>query len=338
MKESFIKFNRERIINSSAAITILKLVNVSVLLLVSVILALDIFLNKGFLISGSQLAALKEFDEIAPAAYFVVQLLISFAIAVLPFAWDFFLDAETKTQVILSIIELFSLYCYIYQSFICGSWIYPILLAGNILLMLVLLAVVTVVRKIKVKSTPMTSKQKKQYNEACHADEIAKSENRETREKAQSEWEAGLQQHLQNVQSEIIENIELFNQKKEQIDIHMANLNSMDALCDDDKSLKIVDLLIGFIETHRTDSVKEALLEYDKLMSNQQLLEIEKQRLEAELKRAEQEHSDRMQKLEAERRHQFEMECIARDSAQNRAKAVKELNNIGAMIYYDLHG
>ena len=178
---------------------------------------------------------------------------------------------------------------------------------------------------------------KRQYNEACRADETAKSENQQAREKAQREWKSGLEQHLQNIRREMNESIELFNQKKEQIDIHMEKLDSIDALCNDDKTLQIVDLLIGFIENHRADSIKEALQEYDKLMANKQLLEVEKQRLQAELKRAEQEHADHLEKMEAQRRHQLEMECIARDNAQNRARAVKELRDISNMIYYDLH-
>ena len=203
--------------------------------------------------------------------------------------------------------------------------------------MLALLGIVTIVRKIKTNAPTMTGDQKRQYDEACRADETAKSENQQAREKAQRKWESGLEQHLQNVKREINESIELFNQKKEQIDIHMEKLDSIDALCNDDKTLQIVDLLIGFIETRRADSIKEALLEYDKLMANKQLLEVEKQRLQAELKRAEQEHADHLEKMEAQRRHQLEMECIARDNAQNRARAVKELRDISNMIYYDLH-
>ena len=61
----------------------------------------------------------------------------------------------------------------------------------------------------------MTGDQKGQYDEACRADETAKSENQQAREKAQSKWESGLEQHLQNVQREINESIESFNQKRE---------------------------------------------------------------------------------------------------------------------------
>lgn len=70
----------------------------------------------------------------------------------------------------------------------------------------------------------------------------------------------------------------------------------MDYLCEDDKNLQTIDMLIRFIETRRADSIKEALQEYDKLLVNKQMLELEKQKVEAELKRAALEHDDRIKK------------------------------------------
>lgn len=117
----------------------------------------------------------------------------------------------------------------------------------------------------------------------------------------------------------------------------MDRLSAMDALCEDDKNLQIVDMLIRFIETRRADSIKEALQEYDKLMANQQLLEIEKKKLEAELIRINQEKASQEKMLEEQRRHQSEMEYWARDNARNREKQLRELQHIGTMIYYDFH-
>lgn len=110
----------------------------------------------------------------------------------------------------------------------------------------------------------------------------------------------------------------------------------MDCLCEEDKNLQTVELLIRFINTRRADSIKEALQEYDKLMANRQLLEIEKQKLQAELQRTASEHADRMQQLEAQKCHQSELEYLARDSARSRAQIVDQLNSIGNIIYYDL--
>lgn len=43
-----------------------------------------------------------------------------------------------------------------------------------------------------------------------------------------------------------------------------------------------------------------------------------------------------MQQLEAQKRHQSELEYLARDSARSRAQIVDQLNSIGNIIYYDL--
>ena len=97
-------------------------------------------------------------------------------------------------------------------------------------------------------------------------------------------------------------------------------------------------------------------------MANQQLLEIEKKKLEAELIRINQEkasqekmleeqrhHQSEMEywardnarntskMLEEQRHHQSEMEYWARDNARNRKNQLQELQQIGTMIYYDFH-
>ena len=48
------------------------------------------------------------------------------------------------------------------------------------------------------------------------------------------------------------------------------------------------------------------------------------------------ERADRQQLAET-RRHQEEMEYLARDSARSRAQMVDQLNSIGNILYYDLH-
>ncbi len=43
------------------------------------------------------------------------------------------------------------------------------------------------------------------------------------------------------------------------------------------------------------------------------------------------------QQLAETRRHQEEMEYLARDSARSRTQMVDQLNSIGNILYYDLH-
>lgn len=47
--------------------------------------------------------------------------------------------------------------------------------------------------------------------------------------------------------------------------------------------------------------------------------------------------TDRQQQLAETRRHQEEMEYLARDSARSRTQMVDQLNSIGNILYYDLH-
>ena len=103
----------------------------------------------------------------------------------------------------------------------------------------------------------------------------------------------------------------------------MENLEKMDALCEEDKQLQIVEFLIRFINTRRADTIKEALQEYDKLMINQQMLEIERQKLAAELQRISQERDAQKKQLEQQIRHQTEMEYLARDSAKKPCRCGK---------------
>lgn len=59
----------------------------------------------------------------------------------------------------------------------------------------------------------------------------------------------------------------------------MQTFAEMDCLSEKDKTLGVIDCLIYFIETHRADSVKEALQEYDKAVRANQAAMFEQQRI-----------------------------------------------------------
>ena len=60
----------------------------------------------------------------------------------------------------------------------------------------------------------------------------------------------------------------------------MQTFAEMDCLSEKDKTLSVIDCLIYFIETHRADSVKEALQEYDKAVRANQAAMLEQQRID----------------------------------------------------------
>lgn len=340
LKRSFERQNRERLHKSNIPKILMKVIDVSIQAITAVLLALDVFCHKGLFIPAETLTALNSEDAANGATVFVVHLLLALAAVSVTLFWDFFRRRTgTVRKIIFGIVSVLFLYADIIVCQELGSFIYLILLLGGAVIALVTGGIARLIQKAKAKTpaTALSSEQKAKVEEALAADKQAKAENARRLTEAQNRFEEDRQIRLPEIDREIREKVQQFNEARRRLNRHMEQLNTMDALCDEDKTLQIVDLLIRFIQTRRADSVKEALQEYDKLMANQQLLEIEKQKLAAELQRTSQEHADRMQQLEEQRRHQNEMEYLAWDSAQSRAKLAGQLDHIGAMIYYDLH-
>lgn len=340
LKQSFERQNRERLHKSNMPKILMKVIGVSIQAITAVLLALDVFWYKGLFIPAEAVTALNSEDSANGAVLFAVHLLAAFAAVSVPLFWDFFRRrAGTVRKTVFGTVAVFFLLAYAIACQEVGTFAYLILLLCGAALALAAGGTAGLIQKIKMKSSKsaLSSTQKAKVAEAAAADECAKSENARLLAETQSRMDEEHRLRISEIDREIREKAQQFDEARQRLNRHMEQLDAMDALCDDDKTLQIVDLLIRFIQTRRADSVKEALQEYDKLMANRQLLEIEKQKLAAELQRASQEHADRMKQLEEQRRHQSEMEYLAWDSAQSRAKIAGQLDHLGAMIYYDLH-
>ncbi len=327
--------NRERIAGSRLPETVAKIANTAVQALICLLLGLDVIGKKELIIRAELLPLLDEYD--GAAMLFAVHAVLALALSLLPFVYKRVLKWKRIWLVLSSAVLVFALLGDLFMSNDIHVWTYVILTAAAAALTAAAIGTARLIRRIRVKSSALSAAQKKQWEAARAADERAKAANTEARAAAQAQWEAEQKRRMPEIDREIGGYARQFDEHRRLVDQHMQALAAMDALCEEDKSLQTVDLLIRFIETRRADSVKEALQEYDKLMTNRQLMEIEKQKLEAELRRTAQEHADRMQQLEEQRRHQAEMEYFARDTAQSRAKAAAQLDQIGAILYYDLH-
>lgn len=334
LKQAFEKQNSDRICNSKLPAILQRTVSAAVQAVILVLLGLDIFGHKGLIISTESLSVLNSGGSSNGAILFFVHLLLTVGIVLVSAFWK---SMRTKHKVPLCIFSGILLIVYLIMCTGVSTFTYLFLMLGGVIAALAVGGIAALVKKGRVNQTALSAEQKKQVEEAVAADERAKKENARRIAEAQQQWDGERRKRIPEIDREIKEKIQQFNEARERLNSHMERLDAMDALCEDDKTLQIVDLLIRFIETRRADSVKEALQEYDKLMANRQLLEIEKKKLAAELSRAAQEHDDRMQQLEAQRRHQAEMEYLAWDSAQSRAKIAGQLDHLDAMIYYGTH-
>lgn len=213
-----------------------------------------------------------------------------------------------------------------------AAWMHLFAFVGVILLTLFVTFISHTIRCLVAKRPPLTKEQKAKLVEAKANDEQAKIDNAKDRKEAKHKWEQDtldtLRKHeasLTKLRAELADNVKKL---KKNIDI----LDKMDTLGDGEKNLQTVDLLIYFIKTRRADSIKEALHEYDKLVANQQMMEIELQKVQVEREKIASEHSDRMKQLQQEKDFQSRMEQQARWEAMDRQKLSGQLATLTDMV------
>lgn len=333
LQQSFDEENRRRILASRTPETAMRLGGAVLLGAVSVLLALELFGNRELLIDSASIAALGETGSSGKVMLLVAHILVSLAVL----CGVGRRRADGKRYVLLTVLAAVVAVGYLFMIGLLHAWAYAALIAVCGGLLLAANGGIKRMRQRAARAPALTAQQKQQWEAARQADERAQEQNAQRQATAQKDWEAARQQRLPELEREMQTYGQEFTARRRQLDDHMRRLEGMDALCEEDKNLQTVELLIRLMETRRADSVKEALQEYDKLMANRQLLEIEKQKLEAQLRRAAEERADRQQQLAETRRHQEEMEYLARDSARSRAQMVDQLNSIGNILYYDLH-
>lgn len=329
LKNRFLEENQEHFQYDNPGILAVKIIHAVMQVLILALMALDGYSAWGVIAKNPE-------DTLAFAA---VHLLMVAVIVALSFtgkriARNFSLGIRRFWIIVGGLAALVILKLDVDSLRSINGWLYAILTVVCVVAALIANGVVRLINRRKAKKPSLNRRQKEEYRVACQKDELAKKENDAIRADAKAEWDKQRASRLPELEREIADNVDRFNDVMAKAKAHVERLSAMDALCEDDKDLQIVDMLIRLIETRRADSVKEALQEYDKLMANRQLLEMEKKKLEAELIRIDQEKSAQKKALEEQRRHQSEMEYWARDNARARNDQLRELQHIGAMLYY----
>ena len=214
----------------------------------------------------------------------------------------------------------------------------------------------------------LTKEQKEELEKAKKKDEEIEKENKAILDKAIKEWEDhGKEDFIKNTEKEMKKyQNEIVSTSKKIVESN-KKIDSMDILGNDEKQIKIIDMLIYFIESHRADNIKEALHEYDDAVARQELI-----RLEQEKNNMIQQHNNEMQRLAQEsarlqermlseqREHNAQVEAaqriaayeqqeyntqmkrIAQDNASNRAQIAQSASYIANQMalnardkYYD---
>ncbi|MGM9941265.1 MAG: hypothetical protein ACI32N_04655 [Bulleidia sp.] len=334
LQEQFLQKNAENARWNAPGIRNVKIANIVILTVILVCMAADGFRHLGILIKAGE--SKDVLTLLIPHA------IITAVLAALPFCYEevfemfidtfgFILKLITLNIILtVGLIEYFGLK----QT---GGWMYLIMTAVCFVGALIAIAVVNRSNENRAVRPKLTKEQKQQVEQARKNDELAKEHNAEIKAEAKAEWQKKRAKRLPVLEKELKENAEQFSRCTDNVNACMAKLNALDGLGDDDKNLQEVDILIRFIETHRADSIKEALQEYDRLIANQKLLAVEKQKVKAEMRRISQEKAAQAKMLEEQKKHQSEMEYWARDNARTRQKQLTELENLSHMIYHSVY-
>lgn len=149
-------------------------------------------------------------------------------------------------------------------------------------------AVLCLAVSLILKSAAKKGKNKPKYNasqledlkKAAKEDRLTKAENDKNEALAKQEYDKNLPLAVNENRRCLDAKVEELHTLAEKLKSHLAAFNSMDYLSQNDKTLQTIDCLIYFMETRRADSIKEALHEYDKMLSANQLAALEQQRID----------------------------------------------------------
>ena len=258
---------------------------------------------------------------VAKIIEFCLLIAMPVALAVLP-PLIFFLQ-EAKPIIIVGAIALFFT---VISYFAEGAFtLLPLILFA---LTMACCAFIPMIRKAMAKHPSFNARQKQELADAEQQDRDIIADNKRKNEQADREWAEKRAKRLPELDREQSRLAKQLQQLKAELDEENTALEAMKGLGRDEKQLNIIDSLIYFIETCRADSIKEALHEYDKMVANQQLAELQRQRNKLEEQRIANEAADRQKQLQLMEQQEAARRREANDSAIARQKMIDSLRSM----------
>ena len=313
---------RQSHLNSSRIQLLCIILGAALILIYIVLLGFDCFGGTNFFINFESLNQKTTAEKIVILSVeFGFRIIMPVALAALP-PLIFFLQ-EAKPIIIVSIIALFFT---IISYFIDGAFaLIPLI---PFALTMACCAFIPMIRKAMAKHPVFTAQQKHKLADAEQEDRDIIADNKRKNEQADREWAEKRAKRLPELDREQGRLVKQLEQLKTELDEENAALEAMKGLSRDEKKLETIESLIYFIDTCRADSIKEALHEYDKMVANQQLLELQRQRNKLEEQRIANEAADRKKQLQLLEKQEAARAREANDSALARQKLIDSVQSI----------
>lgn len=323
---------RDRHLNSERIQILCVILGAALILAYIVLLGVDDFGGTSFFLNPDKVFKPQSTEQyIAKIIEFCLLIAFPVALAVLP-PLIFFLQ-EAKPIIIISAIALFfGVMSYFIEGAIALLPFIPFALT------MACCAFIPMIRKAMAKRPVFNARQKQELAAAEQQDQDIIADNKRKNEQADREWAQKRAKRLPELDREQSRLAKQFEQLKTELDEENAALEAMKGLGNDEKQLDIIDSLIYFIDTCRADSIKEALHEYDKMVANQQLLELQRQRNKLEEQRIANEAADRKKQLQLLEQQEAARAREASDSAMARQKMIDSLHSMEWMQWAYVKG
>lgn len=322
---------RQSHLNSKRIQILCVILGAALILAYIVLLGFDVFRGTNFIINfRSDIQELAKKTPVEKAVILSIEfgfrIIMPVALAVLP-PLIFFLQ-EAKPIIIVSVIALF----FTAISYF-GGGVFMLLPLIPFALTMACCAFIPMIRKAMANHPIFTARQKHELAEAEQQDKDIIADNKAKNEQADREWAEKRAKRLPELDIEQTKLAKQLEQLKTELNEENASLEEMKGLGRDEKQLNIIDSLIYFIETSRADSIKEALHEYDKMVANQQLLELQRQRNKLEEQRIANEAADRKKQLQLLEQQEAARAREASDSAMARQKMIESVRSMECTLW-----
>lgn len=189
---------------------------------------------------------------------------------------------------------------------------YVVGVIGAIILSYIIGGIFKLISKLPI----MSGKQRAQLAAERQKDKENTEQNVEKEKADRAAWQEWWDKYKLELDAKLDHHMNMAIAARDKAQQHDDNCKAMDILGENEQNLEVVDWLLYFMNSHRADSIKEALHELDKMRQNQKMLEIEKIKFDMEVAKAQKENEDRRLQLEQQRRHQIEMEAQAARAAR----------------------
>lgn len=294
----------------------------------------DGFTGTGYLITQEQFNAI-DFDfDLSNSVLYTYWIIFPLSLVALSIRFFYWEDVGPFQTLIWGCVGLF----FAGMSLVSANSFIPLLPLIPFVLTMVLGIIIPKIREVKSKHPVFNARQKKELAKAEQQDNEIIADNNRKNEQADREWAEKRAKRLPELDREQSRIAKQFEQLKTELDEENAALEAMQGVGRDEKQLDIIDSLIYFIDTCRADSIKEALHEYDKMVANQQLLELQRQRNKLEEQRIANEAADRKKQLRLLEQQEAARTIEANDSARARQEMISAVRSMEWYQWAEFNG